>query len=134
MIKHLSHQYSRVCVLVISSDCSFARLIGSIVEKFIGRCEIHLARNDYEAIRKITRHQPQLLVFDGDTAEKDDQPSLCDHIRNFNALVDMKTLYMRRSLPDHLRKRFYIKGFMDAISRPFKVQDFVAKVKALLKK
>ena len=118
-------------VLIADDDPGVRGLVTRIIEKEVPGCEIHTAKDGYEAFFLIGKVMPDLVVLDIKMPQLDGL-QVCRKIRSHPSLSGVRVFVVTGFTRDFPKEIIIESGADACMEKPFDVAEFSREVKRLL--
>lgn len=118
-------------VLVVDDEATVRRLIVRVLQGAFPQVEIHEAADGFEAGHKISALLPSLVVLDLRLPGLDGL-KVCRMIRSDDRLRNARILAVSGHDPEGSREQVLEAGGDDFLAKPFRTDELVGKIRALL--
>jgi DNA-binding response OmpR family regulator len=120
-------------ILIVDDDPGIMKIIETTLKQLPVSADIFTANDGVEALQAIEKHGADVVILDV-MMPRMDGFAVCDALRKDIRTAFLPILMLTANSDQAKRTQAYLVGTDDYMSKPFEVEDFLARVSRLLRR
>jgi type IV pilus assembly protein PilB len=131
--RHALPEAKRPKILIVDDDAGIVKIIEATLKQLPVEADIFVAHDGVEALDAVGRHGADAVILDV-MMPRMDGFAVCEALRKDIRTAFMPILMLTANSDQAKRTQAYLVGTDDYMSKPFDVEDFLARVSRLLRR